>query len=65
MEPELQKRLDNIENEIEELKTLVIFRASYGMKTKLVSFRGMAKQLVSDRELKESIEKAKHSLFGA
>ena len=58
----LEKRLDHIENEIKSLKSMVLFRASYKPK-KPVSFRGLARTKLSEKELDEFIEKSKKSLF--
>lgn len=64
MKPELiDKKLKEIEKEIELVKILVLFRSDYLVKPKPVSFRGMAKLLVSEKELEKSIEKTKVSLF--
>ena len=53
-------RLDAIENEIKNLKLLIL---RYQKPKKLVSLRGIGKLLVSEKELDESIEEAKKSLF--
>jgi len=64
MKPELiNERLKEIEKEIELVKILVLFKSDYLVKPKPVSFRGMAKLLVSEKELEKSIEEAKISLF--
>ena len=65
MPPQLEKqiyaKLNNIENEIEDIKILVTTKAI--PKKKLVSLKGMAKLLVSEKELDKAIEEAKRSLF--
>lgn len=59
----LRKKLSNIEKEIQLIKLLVLFRSDYIAKPRLISFRGMAKLLVSEEELMKSIEEAKVLLF--
>lgn len=56
------KRVENLEREVNRLKALVPFR-SEALRPNLVSFRGMAKLLVSLDELERSIEEAKASPF--
>jgi len=55
--PELKK----IENEIQNLKILIL--QTYQIPKRLVSLRGMGKLLVSEEELEKSLEEAKKSLF--
>lgn len=59
----LDEKLKEIEKEIQLVKLLVLFKSDYLVKPKPVSFRGMAKLLVSEKELERSIEEAKISLF--
>ena len=55
MEYKLEKKLDTIENELKLLKTLIL--SSYGNSIKkLVSFRGIAKTNLNDKELDKAIE---------
>ena len=61
LENQIYSKLNNIENEIEELKILVTSKEI--SKKKLMSLKGMAKLLVSEKELDKSIEDAKKSLF--
>ena len=61
LESQIYTKLNNIENDIEELKILVT--AKEISKKKLVSLKGVAKLLVSEKELDKSIENAKKSLF--
>jgi len=56
-------KLKKIEDEIELIKVLILARGNYLAKQKPVSFRGMAKQLVSEKELLKAIEEAKDSLL--
>jgi len=56
-------KLKKIEDEIELIKVLILARGNYLTKQKPVSFRGMAKQLVSEKELLKAIEEAKDSLL--
>ena len=60
---QIEKRLENIERELESLKMLIMFE-SFVKKTKPVTLKGMCKILVSEEELDKSIEMAKKSLFG-
>ena len=62
MEYKLEKKLDTIENELKLLKTLIL--SSYGNSIKKpVSFRGIAKTNLNDKELDKAIEESKKSLF--
>ena len=56
-------KLKKIEEEIELIKVLILTRGNYLTKQKPVSFRGMAKLLVSEKELLKAIEEAKDSLL--
>ena len=60
---EIAKRLEELEKNIQDLKTLVLSEKSESPEKELVSLRGMGKALVSEKELDEAIEKAKKSLF--
>lgn len=62
MEYKLVKKLDNIESEISSIKTLILSNYNYKMK-KPVSFRGIAKTKLSEKELDKSIEESEKSLF--
>jgi len=55
----LEKRLENVEKELRELKILV--SGKNGRKT--VSFRGIAKTNLTNEELDKEIHNAKTSLF--
>lgn len=59
LEKQIYTKLNKLENEIDDLKLLV--GASTKQK-KLVSLKGMAKLLVSEKELDEAIEEAQKSL---
>ena len=62
MEYKLEKKLDTIENELKLLKTLIL--SSYGNSIKKpVSFRGIAKTNLNDKELDKAIGESKKSLF--
>jgi len=54
-------KLKKIENEIELIKALILTRGNYLIKQRPVSFRGMAKLLVSEKELFKAIEETKGS----
>ena len=61
MEYKFAKKLDAIENEIKNLKAIIL--SSYGNKIKKpVSFRGVANTNLSDAKLDEAIEEAEKSL---
>jgi hypothetical protein len=53
---------EKLEKDIQNLRALVLFESDTLYEKKLISLRGMGKILVSEKELNESIEKAKHSL---
>ena len=57
------KKLEELEKDIQNLKALMLFKNDALCEKKLVSLRGMGKVLLSEKELDESIEKAKHSVF--
>jgi hypothetical protein len=57
---ETAKRLEELERNIQNLKALMLFKNDALCEKKLVSLRGMGKVLVSEKELDEAIEKAKH-----
>ncbi len=60
----LYKKLSSIENEITVLKSIILSRYKHKPRDgKVVSFRGIAKSSLSERELDEAIDEAKHSLF--
>ncbi|HDL15659.1 MAG TPA: hypothetical protein ENH28_05870 [Euryarchaeota archaeon] len=57
------KKIEDLEREIHNLKSLVLVRENAFFEKKLVSLRGIGKLSVSEDELEEAIEKAKKSLF--
>ncbi len=59
---QIYTKLNKIENEIEEIKVLVTLNKTSKRKN-LVSLKGMAKLLVSEKELDKTIEESKKSLF--
>ncbi len=60
---EIAKKLEELEKDIQNLKALVLLEDDALCGKKLVSLRGMGKILVSEKELDEAIEEAKHSVF--
>jgi hypothetical protein len=63
VESEEISKMKKIENELELIKVLILARGNYLTKQKPVSFRGIAKLLVSEKELLKAIEEAKDSLL--
>jgi len=61
MKEDIYPELKKIENELKTIKVLIM--ESRQLPKKNVSFRGMAKQLVSNKELENSIKEAKKSIF--
>ena len=62
MEYKSEKKLDNIENEIKLLKSIVL--SGYGNEIKKpVSFRGLAKTKFTTKDVDKAIEKSRKSLF--
>jgi len=60
----LYKKLSNIENEIMVLKSIVLSKYKHKPRAeRAVSFRGIAKTSLSEKELDEAIEMARESLF--
>ncbi len=59
---EIARKLEELEKDIQNLKALVLFENDALCEKKLTSLRGMGKILVSEKELNEAIEKAKHSV---
>ena len=57
---EIEKKLEELEKDIQNLKALMLFENDILCEKKLVSLRGMGKILVSEKELDEAIEEAKH-----
>ncbi len=57
------RKMDELEKEIRNLRSLVLFREDALLEKKLVSLRGMGKLLVPEKELEESIGQARKSLF--
>ncbi len=62
IEEHVYAKLERIENEIEDLKMLVVKKME---KPKTVSLKGMATLLTSEEDLDNSIEKAKESLHSS
>jgi hypothetical protein len=60
---EIAEKIEKLEKDIQNLRALILFKNDALCEKKLVSLRGMGKILVSEKELDESIEKAKQSLF--
>jgi len=54
----INAKINQIENELNILKNMILSK-----KNKPASLRGMAKLLVSEQNIDESIEDAKNSLF--
>jgi len=61
---EIAEKLEKLEKDIQDLKTLIISEESESLEKELISLRGMGKALVSEKKLDEAIEKAKKSEFG-
>lgn len=59
----VEERLDKIERELQDLKSLLVSERNSLTRRKPVSLRGMGKILVSEDELEKSIESAKKSVF--
>ncbi|MFP3951961.1 MAG: hypothetical protein ACLFVP_07490 [Candidatus Bathyarchaeia archaeon] len=59
---EVVSRVEELEREVDRLKALIFFR-SMTSKPARVSFRGMARLLISMDELESSIEEAKDAPF--
>ena len=60
---EVMKKIEDLEKEIQELKSLILLKGDEIFDKKIVSLRGMGKLLVSEDELEKAIEEAKKSLF--
>ena len=60
---EIAKKLEELEKDVQDLKTLILSENNESLERELISLRGIGKALVSEKELDESIEKAKKSLF--
>jgi len=60
---EITKKIEDLEKEILELKSLILLKGDEIFEKKFVSLRGMGKLLVSEDELGKAIEEAKKSLF--
>lgn len=65
MEEELlYRKLNDIENDLAVLKSIVLSKYKNKLRNrKAVSFRGIAKSSLSEKELDEAIEESKQSLF--
>ena len=65
MEKELlYRKLNNIEKELAVLKRLILAKYKNKLKgKKAVSFRGIAKSSLNEKELDKAIEDSRHSLF--
>ena len=60
---EVAEKLEKLEEEIRNLRALVLFESDTLFEKELISLRGMGKRLVSEKELDEAIKDAKKSLF--
>ncbi|MBU7015895.1 MAG: hypothetical protein HXS44_00180 [Theionarchaea archaeon] len=60
---EIAKKLEELEKDIQDLKTLILTENNKSPERELISLRGLGKSLVSEKELEDAIEKAKKSLF--
>jgi len=60
---EIAEKLEKLEKDIQDLKTLIISEESESLEKELISLRGIGKALVSEKELDEAIKEAKKSLF--
>lgn len=60
---EIAKKLEELEKDIQDLKTLILSENNEKIEKELISLRGIGKSLVSEKELDEAIEKSKKSLF--
>ena len=60
---EIAKKLEELEKDVQDLKTLILSEKNESLEKELISLRGIGKALVSEKELDEAIEKAKKSLF--
>ena len=61
MKQDIYPELKKIENELKVIKVMLM--ESKQLPKKNVSFRGMAKQLVSDKELEKGLKEAKRSIL--
>ena len=60
---EIAKKLEELEKDIQDLKTLVLSEENESPEKELISLRGIGKALVSEKKLDEAIKEAKKSLF--
>ena len=60
---EIAKKLEELEKDIQDLKTLILSEKNESLEKELISLRGIGKALVSEKKLDKAIEKAKKSLF--
>ncbi len=60
---DILKKIEDLEKEVLELKSLILLKENGVFDKKIVSLRGMGKLLVSEDELEKAIEEAKKSLF--
>jgi hypothetical protein len=60
---EIAKKLEELEKDVQDLKTLILSEKNESLEKELISLRGIGKALFSEKELDEAIEKAKKSLF--
>ncbi|MBE8540565.1 hypothetical protein [Geoglobus acetivorans] len=60
---EIVRRLELLEREIRDLKSLIFSKEDPALEKKLVSLRGMGKPLAEDDEIENAIEEAKKSIF--
>jgi hypothetical protein len=57
------RKIDDLEKEIQSLRSLVMFGEDALLERKLVSLKGMGKLLVSEKELDQFLAQAKKSIF--
>jgi hypothetical protein len=60
---EATKKLEELEREVQTLRSLVLLERDALFEKKLVSLRGMGRLLVSEDELERAVEEAKKSVF--
>ena len=60
---EIEKNLEELEKDIQDLKTLMLTEDNKSPEKELISLRGIGKPLFSEEKLDETIKEAKKSLF--
>lgn len=60
---EATKKLEELEREVQTLRSLVLLERDALFEKKLVSLRGMGRLLVSEDELERAVEEAKKSVL--